>query len=501
MKTRGKNTVALGTLLMVAVTWLLCYQYQRSVWPKKIKKSIPVIFPKSFELHQPMNGEKFLSYLPHSGFHNQRIELENALLLAAYLNRTLLVPPVFLASPSMPWLRYEKLYERLLLQTKDGLEDCVSLHPNMPLPSECLNNFKYTNIPWTFFFNLTDINTVVPLVFREEINYEWLYSHLEIKRSDIYFFKDRSPYEYQIRDDMSLDLPLDRFNSSVDLEAIKEIKHRVLHFGSLFGSYRILAETEAHAELLRTIRSKMIFRNPVLFDAAKKIVDQLGGTGSFVGMHIRVGDGIFKRTASILVDDIYHDLIDKFTDLDVEQVARYEGGYEQHDHDRTENTEYEVKLRNHSPIDNKKNYARPITVHHSEPLPTMKAELAKHPACQRGDAITSKFRNTVLYIATDAPKPREHPLLQKLFRVFPCVFTLDDFNGLEEVKRLEVVQERVKLESYLIPMVDAIISAHGHTFMGTPHSTFTSYIERQLHPIYNGGQVQVMGLEEYLALE
>jgi hypothetical protein len=107
----------------------------------------------------------------------------------------------------------------------------------------------------------------------------------------------------------------------------------------------------------------------------------------------------------------------------------------------------------------------------------------------------------VLYIATDIPKPRHHPLLQKIFRVFPCVFTLDDFNELDQIKRLEVVKERVKLETFLIPMVDAIISAHGHTFMGTPHSTFTSYIERQLHPIYNGKQVQVMGLEEYLALD
>ena len=38
--------------------------------------------------------EKLLSYLPHSGFHNQRIALENALVLARLLNRTLFVPPI-----------------------------------------------------------------------------------------------------------------------------------------------------------------------------------------------------------------------------------------------------------------------------------------------------------------------------------------------------------------------------------------------------------------------
>ena len=40
------------------------------------------------------NGEKFLFYSPHSGFSNQVSELKNAILFAAILNRTLIVPPV-----------------------------------------------------------------------------------------------------------------------------------------------------------------------------------------------------------------------------------------------------------------------------------------------------------------------------------------------------------------------------------------------------------------------
>ncbi|KAL8284078.1 hypothetical protein RQP46_005191 [Phenoliferia psychrophenolica] len=37
---------------------------------------------------------RYLSYLPHSGFHNQRIALTNAFVLSTLLNRTLLVPPI-----------------------------------------------------------------------------------------------------------------------------------------------------------------------------------------------------------------------------------------------------------------------------------------------------------------------------------------------------------------------------------------------------------------------
>ncbi|PON43156.1 O-fucosyltransferase family protein [Parasponia andersonii] len=39
-------------------------------------------------------GEKFLWYAPHSGFSNQLSEFKNALLMAAILNRTLVVPPI-----------------------------------------------------------------------------------------------------------------------------------------------------------------------------------------------------------------------------------------------------------------------------------------------------------------------------------------------------------------------------------------------------------------------
>lgn len=502
MKRKDSTVIIILLILLLSSFFLYNTTFTLKVNLKKSqKKAIPVTWPSPFEYHSVQKDEKFLSYLPHSGFHNQRIELENALLLANYLNRTLLVPPVYLSSPAMPWLRYEKLYERLLFQTKNGLDHCTTFKEHqLPLPSECLNNFRWSNIPWTFFFqHLNQLDQ--PMVFRPSLDYEWLYDTFNLTSKDFYYFKDTYPYEYQIYDDTQLELPLDRFNARMELEELQGIDQRVLQFGSLFGSYRILAETKADMNKLRFIRSKMIFQHPVLVKAATKIVQQLGGTGEFVGMHIRVGDGIFKLRASILVDDIYHELVDKYTDLTVEQVAAYEGGVEQHDQDRTESTEYEIKLRTFHPEST--NETKPIQVHHDE----FSAEyLGRNPhiseklSCASGDKTTSRFKNTVLYIATDAPDPRNHPLLKKLFTVFPCTFTLNDFlDDIEDVKKLQVVEEDVPLASYLIPLVDAMISAHGHTFFGTPHSTFTSYIERQLHPYYNGQEIQVMGYLDYLA--
>ncbi|KAG0447364.1 hypothetical protein HPP92_028355 [Vanilla planifolia] len=43
---------------------------------------------------ESLSGERFLWYAPHSGFSNQLSELRNAILFAAILNRTLIIPPV-----------------------------------------------------------------------------------------------------------------------------------------------------------------------------------------------------------------------------------------------------------------------------------------------------------------------------------------------------------------------------------------------------------------------
>jgi len=77
----------------------------------------PVINPRTTpSLGQPINvnpnpklvpqddwsTRRYLSYEPHSGLHNQRIALANALTLARLLDRTLLVPPATLGR-ALPW--------------------------------------------------------------------------------------------------------------------------------------------------------------------------------------------------------------------------------------------------------------------------------------------------------------------------------------------------------------------------------------------------------------
>ncbi|KAI9483487.1 MAG: hypothetical protein EXX96DRAFT_594240 [Benjaminiella poitrasii] len=454
---------------------------------------LPVIYPHPFELHKPSDSieEKFLTYLPHSGFHNQRIELENALLLSVYLNRTLLLPSVFLGSPAFPWLRFDKMYERLLLQTKNGLDYCQTIRDDEPVPTECLNYFRWTAIPWTFFYNLTELSQHVRIIFRDDLSLEWIKDNLHLKDSDIYLFKDYSPFEFRIYDLPESRTPLSRFLNRLDINTLEAIEERVIHFGSLFGTYRVLAQSPENKDILTLIRKEMVFQNPVLLRVASRIVNRLGGTGSFVGIHIRVGDGLFKVRASIQVDDIYHELVNHYTDLTLEELEeKYDNN---HDEDRLENTDYEIRQLRDFPLQQNfslnatamnSQFKRSIWVNHPTDENVLQNRLGKSSLsnCQPGDGRNDRFAKTTIYIATDCPNPRSHPLLRKIFDTFPCTFVLSDFKqDLEELNKIEVVQERVKLNSYLIPMVDAIISSQGHTFYGTNASTFSTYIERQLH--------------------
>ncbi|KAK8968467.1 hypothetical protein KSP40_PGU006586 [Platanthera guangdongensis] len=87
----------------------MAWALSRSHWRRKTRRSKPDIFiVLSLSLilidrlqsatfpcgSETVTGERFLLYAPHSGFTNQLWELKNAIVFAAILNRTLIVPPV-----------------------------------------------------------------------------------------------------------------------------------------------------------------------------------------------------------------------------------------------------------------------------------------------------------------------------------------------------------------------------------------------------------------------
>ncbi|XP_078433951.1 O-fucosyltransferase family protein [Wolffia australiana] len=86
-----------GGLLFFLILFIHFSQILRSIlasfpvsWSDRIKVTSPILRCRSVIAE----GEKFVLYSPHSGFSNQVAELRNGIVVAALLNRTLVVPPV-----------------------------------------------------------------------------------------------------------------------------------------------------------------------------------------------------------------------------------------------------------------------------------------------------------------------------------------------------------------------------------------------------------------------
>ncbi|KAG0208632.1 hypothetical protein BGX28_000440 [Mortierella sp. GBA30] len=422
-------------------------------------------------------NERYLAYLPHSGFHNQRITLENALLLAKYLNRTLLVPPVFLG-PATEWRLFDILHRRILLQTKRGLDHCGRIPKGEPLPAECLNYYSWTTVEWDFFYDMERIRKEQPWKYRTDHSFAWMETHLGIDRKkDIHIVEDRAHYDYQIYDDPNSKTPLNtnRYMRKMDIKELVDIKERVLHMGSLFATGRVLAELPENKEYQQFLRRTMILSTPILTKTSDAIVTKLGGLGTFVGLHLRVGDGMFVEPAPANIENMFQKLVNI---TGITPIANYQTL-----------TTTGMVAPGQAVTDGTKTVDDAATLP-MKPRPA--PERLSFAECRARKARGDKY--TIIYIATDGVYPRRNILFRKLFDHFPCIFTLDDFSEhLAELKEMKNV-DGVGLSKDLIPMVDAVVSAKGQYFMGTPKSTFSTYVSKQLHPAYIEGLVDKDGV-------
>ncbi|KAG0236858.1 hypothetical protein BGW41_000329 [Actinomortierella wolfii] len=439
----------------------------------------------SFPTYNP--SEKYLAYLPHAGFHNQRISLENALLLAKYLNRTLLVPPVFLG-PATEWRQFDILLRRIQLQTKRGLDHCNKIPKYDPLPAECLNYYSWTSVEWDFFYDMEKIRQHQPLIQRKDHSWTWMEAHLGIDRhKDVYIVQDRTHYDYQIFDDPNSTTLFnkERFLRRMELKELADRPERVLHMGSMFATGRVMAELPHNKEYQRFLRRTMILTTPILVKTSNAIVNKLGGLGTFIGLHVRIGDGMFVQPAPRNIAAMFRQLVnltgivpmeeelDDYTQgmvaselpLPSNPSSSLNGAAQQQQASRHEINAVSESGTGSSATSESATHRRPST---RAPLPPRLTV----QQCVEMKHLGGKY--TTIYIATDGMYPRKNRLFRRLFEHFPCIFTLDDFVA-EDLRELGALKntDGVSLSRDLIPMVDAVVSAKGNYFMGTPKSTFS----------------------------
>ncbi|KAF8835505.1 hypothetical protein BDN67DRAFT_998669 [Paxillus ammoniavirescens] len=425
----------------------------------------------------------YLAYLPHSGFHNQRISFENALVLSRLLNRTLLVPPIRLGSKTIRYVQFDKLRHFLTLGGKEGLKHCVDVPKDIPMPDECLDYFDYTLVPWEWLVDLTEVKAHQRLVQISNYTSAWLFEKLNISQADTLVLPDSGPYDFRFLDSANDVSPSrHKYLKSVYIPDLVTSQERLLQLGTLFGSSRLRLKQEENKQIRRDVRRSMAFANPDLALASDLIHDALGGV--YLGAHVRVGDGHFQRDGRANARLIWWKLVQGILGFDLQTALSLE-------HQVSPSTDEDEETNPPSIYPDLPSLRVP-----HPPLAPLPDSFLPRVSCRgRLHRAPSLGRlNVPLFIATDSTKPHSDPLLAPFFKTFPCVFVLSDFpNQTAHLDRVRNGYDGVRMKAFLLPLLDAMVVGKASEVIVTDESTFSAFIGDVLWRTYHGWEIVQRG--------
>ncbi|KAF9574079.1 hypothetical protein EC968_007471 [Mortierella alpina] len=366
---------------------------------------------------------------------------------------------------------------------------------------------------------------------------------------DVLFFDDANLYDYRFTEDpksAESKRTRSKYLEEFTVDWLAQRPERLIHLGSIFGSGRVIIETLQSKAWLQMIRDHLIIRTDILQTTSQRIVDKIRGhrdedenkplmqdplDAGFVGVHIRMSDGQFSLSARDTIENIRQELMWQMgiTDGQPREDAS-DFGPSSHDmgsrpkrHGRLSIEECRTRAINHRQVlreqlarleQQRQQYLEQQRLQQeqqqqqqqqeeqqgqlyepynkdqfgssSPPLQPIEQHTFPRPVAE-APGRRSNGRYTPIYLATDAHHPRSNPIFDRLFETFECVFTLDDFaEDLEELRRFRNPEDGTLMTKFLIPMVDAMVVAKAGAFFGTPASTFSTYIQKQLRPAYTG---------------
>ncbi|KAL0093910.1 hypothetical protein F4703DRAFT_1731294 [Phycomyces blakesleeanus] len=412
-------------------------------------------------------NEKFISYLPHSGFHNQRTALVNALFVAKNLGRTLLVPPVVLGD-SVGWKEFDELLATYQNTDKSELSECKEHlqtyysgeQERENLPDKCQASYKYTSLRWDRMFNMTRIKQTIAVRYRDDYKDSTLENAFGISSSDTYFVKDSVLYDYSITDKPDWPLP-QKYQRTIYLGDLGSRRERLISFGSMFGSGRVQVSNPESISLQQFLANQFILSRetlPELFQEADAIIRQLGGPKTYMSIHARVGESIFEHMSSQTMTKLWKDL---------QKYAPFVQSRAPQDEPIIPGTSF---------LDRTTCFAPPTD-----------------PSAMAVDWSTRQVasgRPLVFFMATDATDPRHHPLFQSIYNGFTCVVTLADVFDYRTSSLHNLVNpfDGLRYGRFLVPLLDGLVASRAQEFTGSSWSTFGFYI-RFLHDTFILSQV------------
>lgn len=400
----------------------------------------------------PASGEKFITYLPHSGLHNQRIALINAMVLAKQLNRTLIMPELNLGRANY-WRESRKLERQL---SECPLRATIN-KAEVGHGTSCYGYARY--VPSTVS-SVFDLSAVAPLGIRVtqrlDMGLDYFQRQYGIPANQVHYIRDASRFSYRIFDHRDNLMDMKNYEQRIDLEDLQARQEQVLVFGSLFSSNRLALEQPDLVWLWDYLFTEVAFHHPTVMQQALDIVGRLGGPGQFVSLHLRTGDGVFKAVMDQTFQKVQAQLYSS------KQESSYEDG--------TLLTDDDVLILS-------------ALNELQDPTDRLDACLKLQPSNPfvASPAVRMNPRLRLIYMATDAPDPRR--TLHHLYAEFPCLFSLSDFPDVitatltaHALSPFTEDQQPSRLGPLLFPLIDAEIASHGSVFVGTAKSTFSKYI-------------------------
>ncbi|ORZ20603.1 hypothetical protein BCR42DRAFT_476188 [Absidia repens] len=394
------------------------------------------------EKQSPTPTPKYLTYLPHSGLSNQRIELANALLMASILDRTLIIPPAFLGrvigwnrkwrsmAQSFEWRTTPKDFDTLCPTIRTSQRPSSYVESN-----KCQSYHDSGVIQWSDLHDLNSLRPYVSFQYSNIISLDHLTSSLGLCGQEV-------RYDWRVYEDDKVrhDLHRSHRNYVLNSRGRKEYFHltswkdwqqrpeKLLYLGSIFGVTRLNVVHSDHLALKNRIAKALIYRmDSPLGKTASLIVEEYLARSAYLAVHFRTADKMFSK------------------DLDI------------HMRNTSQKIEQTLALPQQAPFS----------------------------FCNlTSTVITPPSSNSNIYMATDHTHPRQrNSTLAPWFEQYPCTITLNDipssyFKHLDSF--YDLIQPTKPLKRFLMPLVDSMVAAKASQVYLTPKSTFSNYI-RQLH--------------------
>lgn len=131
---------------------------------------------------------------------------------------------------------------------------------------------------------------------------------LGLDPSSIHSFPDEERYGIRIYDNPADRQGVGKYTQRYDIADLNSgefAEKDLLYFGSMFGSGRVRLIEKSNRLLQQEMINAFVFRSPLLDPISHEIVQRMGGRGSYVAIHARVGDGGFRRQAAENMQQVF----------------------------------------------------------------------------------------------------------------------------------------------------------------------------------------------------